>query len=325
MNATPPSSATVRHLHCVLGSGSLPYARLAFRSLLANAAEPLHLRLITDGEADRVAIEAAMQATPNPAGHRWSVHAQAELDDLAASAFAGLPQLQAFRFGHPCWRKITDPLLMAEPGQEMVILDPDLYFPNRFSFEPTPERGILLMWQPPSCLLPDEVVRAAYAAGVRLAHHVDIGVAHARRNIDLAWLDWLVGRLGGRDLPRMMHVEAIVWAALVMREGGGHLPPQHWHCWRNTQWKRVLLKLGVAGHELLRADPFDRIKCFHGGGAAKWWVPTLVDRGRMPAPRDVAGHLPTVPLEELTPSLYDDTQRLKRIARRLGYYRLMGR
>jgi hypothetical protein len=325
MNATIPPSATVRHLHCVLGSGSLPYARLAFHSLLANATEPLHLRLITDGEADRAAIDAAMQATPNPAGHQWSVHAQAEVDDLAANGFAGLANLQAFRFGHPCWRKITDPLLMAEPGQELVILDPDLYFPNRFSFEPTPERGILLMWQPPSCLLPDEVVRTAYAAGVPLAHHVDIGVAHARRNIDLDWLDWLIGRLGGKNLPRSMHVEAIVWAALVMREGGGHLPPQHWHCWRNTQWKRLLLKVGVSGQSLLGVDPFDRIKCFHGGGAAKWWVPGLVERGGMPAPVDVTAHLPPVTLEELTAASYDSTQRLKRIARRLGYYRLIGR
>ena len=323
MNATSPPA--VRQLYCVLGSGSLPYARLAFQSLLAQAAEPLNLRLITDAEADRVAIEAAMQATPNPAGHRWSVHAQAEIDDLAASGFAGLPNLQAFRFGHPCWRKITDPLLMAEPGQEMVILDPDLYFPNRFSFEPTPQQGILLMWQPPSCLLPDEVVRTAYAAGIPLAHHVDIGVGHARRNIDLAWLDWLIGQLGGKALPRMMHVEAIVWAALAMREGGGYLPPQHWHCWRNAQWKRVLLKLGVAGHQLLRADPFDQIKCFHGGGAAKWWVPTLLDRGGMPAPRDLPEHLAPLPLEELTLQAYDDTQRLKRWARSLGYYRLMGR
>lgn len=325
MNATPPSPAAPRQLYCVLGSGSLPYARLAFQSLLARASEPLNLRLVTDAEADRAAIEAAMQATPNPAGHRWSVHAQAEIDDLAADGFAGLANLQAFRFGHPCWRKITDPLLLAAPGEEMVILDPDLFFPNRFSFEPTPPRGILLMWQPPSCLLPDETVRAAYAAGVPLAHHVDIGVAHARRNIDLAWLDWLIARLGGKDMPRVMHIEAIVWAALVMREGGGHLPPQHWHCWRNAQWKRVLLKLGVPGHQLLRADPFERIKCFHGGGAAKWWVPTLVEQGRMPAPRDVTAHLPSVPLEELTPAAYDSTQRLKRAARRLGYYRLIGR
>ncbi len=62
----------------------------------------------------------------------------------------------------------------------MVLLDPDLYFPNTFRFEPTPEQGILLMWQRPNCLLPHKTVRAAMDAGIPLARHVDIGVAQWR-------------------------------------------------------------------------------------------------------------------------------------------------
>jgi hypothetical protein len=76
------------------------------------------------------------------------------------------------------------------------------------------------MWQRPNCLFPPSVVRTAIACQIRLAHHVDIGVAHWRPSADLDWLDWLVGRLGGAALPRMMHAEAIVWAALAMRVDG---------------------------------------------------------------------------------------------------------
>lgn len=321
---TPPSALPVpRQVYCILSARALPYARDALSSLLARAREPLRLRLVTDGAEDEQALRQALVEIGVPDRHRVSVHAQAEIDDLAATAFQGLPHLQAFRHGHPCWRKITDPLVMAAEGEEMVILDPDLYFPNDFSFEPTPASGILLMWQPPSCLLPHEVVMRAYDEGFALAHHVDIGVGHARRNLDLAWLDHLVARLGGRELPRQMHVEAIVWAALAMREGGGYLPPEHWHCWQNRQWKRLALKLGVPGEALLAVDPFDRIKCFHGGGAAKWWVPGRVSSGRMPPASPVLQHLPPAPFEPLTRQAYLKTRRWKDLAARLGYYRLM--
>ena len=132
-----------------------------------------------------------------------------------------------------------------------------------------------------------------------------------------------LARLGGRELPRQMHVEAIVWAALAMREGGGYLPPEHWHCWQNRQWKRLALKLGAPGEALLAVDPFDRIKCFHGGGAAKWWVPGRVSSGRMPPASPVLQHLPPAPFEPLTRQAYLKTRRWKDLAARLGYYRLM--
>ena len=318
-----PTLEAPRKVYCVLSANSLPYARLALETLTTNCLESLDLKLVTDGASDAAAITEAMQQLQPNARHRWSVHAQAEADDLAATAFAGLPHLQAFRFGHPCWRKITDPLLLAEPDEEMVILDPDLYFPNTFRFEPTPASGILLMWQAPICLLPDETVMTAYRAGVALANHVDIGVGHARRNLDLDWLNWLVGQLGGTALPRMMHIEAIVWAAIAMREGGGYLNPTHWHCWRATHLKRLLKRLGVPGTQLLRADPFGSIKCFHGGGPAKWWVPTYQNLGRIPAPHPITESAAIRPFVSLTLSQYEHSQRLKRIARKLGYHRLL--
>lgn len=317
-------NAPVRKVHCVLSARSLPYAKHAFASLLARSLETIALTLITDGPEDKAALQAVMAALP--AGpHTWSVHDKAEADERAAEVFAAFPRVAAFRNGHPCWRKITDPPLFARPGEEMIVIDPDLYFPNHFDFGPTPDgQAIALMHQPPSCLLPDVTVRAAIAAGIPLAHHVDIGVAQWRHQADWAWIDHLIGVLGGSQMPRMMHIEAIVWAALALRVGGHYLDPAHWHCWRNAQWKRVALKLGVPGPTLLAAEPFGRIKCFHGGGSAKWWVPPRLAADGFAPPVEVRGPGRQLPFEELTPAAYEADQRLKALVRKLGYYRLFG-
>jgi hypothetical protein len=313
-----------RGVFCVLSARSLPYADKAMESLTAHSLDDLDLTLITDGRDDKVALVDAMQKLEIPARHQWRVCEQAEADERALELLAPYPNIAVFRFGHPCWRKITDPLLFAPPGGEMIILDPDLYFPNRFRFESTPASGLLLMHQPPSCLLPHEVVVRAYDEGVALAHHVDIGVAQASNSMDLEWLDWLLGRLDVKSLPRAMHVEAIVWAALAMRLGGGYLDPVHWHCWRNSQWKRLLLRVGASGRTVLRAERFGEMKCFHGGGVAKWWVPEALEAGEMPSPSDILEVRRPQPFEELTRSAYENTQRLKAWARRAGYYRFVG-
>ncbi len=320
----------------VLSPRSLGYARPALASLLSNSLEPLNIHLITDSRSDAEALSEAVAKIPCPTYHGSSVMsgsggailthtigitAEEELADAEASIFANLPNLRSFRHGHPCWRKIIDPLLLSPPNEELVLLDPDLYFPNRFTFEQTPATGLLLMWQKPNCLLPPEVVRAAMAAGVKLARHVDIGVAHWRTGSDLAWLDWLIGKLGGASLPRMMHVEAIVWAAIAMREGGGYLDPALWVCWHRTQTKRLRQKLGADGQAILASEPWSTLKCFHAGGEAKWWVP------------DYAKSLPTHPAEvtrpgiikpylELTRRYYEQEQSLKGLIRNLGYYKL---
>ena len=183
---------TDRHVYMVLSPRSLSYARDALESLFANSVEDLHLRLITDSERDKEELSETLRALDSKA-HQWTVFSEQELAGREEALFTGHDNLRAFRRGHPCWRKITDPLLVSDPGQELVLLDPDLYFPNRFQFEATPENGLLLMWQQPNCLFPPDVVKTAIGDGIRLAHHVDIGVAHWRASADLDWLDWLIG------------------------------------------------------------------------------------------------------------------------------------
>ncbi len=312
-----------RKLYCILGANSLPYAEKAFESLAARCLDNFDLTLITDTAADKSILTEAMEKLQIPSQSSWRVCAQAEADERALTLLAPYPHLASFRFGHPCWRKITDPILFAQPDEEMIILDPDLYFPNHFRFEPTPATGLLLMHQPPSCLLPHDVVVRAYDNGIRLAHHTDIGVAQSCNNLDLEWLDWLVGQLGGTSLPRSMHVESIVWAALAMRVGGGYLNPEHWHCWRNSQWNRLLVRLGVSGRTILRTERFSTMKCFHGGGIAKWWIPEAVIAGDFPEPVEVLATQAPIPFEELTRKTYENSQIIKNMAKRLGYYRLV--
>ncbi len=309
----------------VLSPRSLGYGRLALRSLLQNSDEPLNLHLITDSAGDKAALRKAVEQIQPDSRHHCRVFAKEELADAEASRFTRLPNLRAFRHGHPCWRKITDPVLVGTPGDELVMLDPDLYFPNRFRFEPTPQNGVLLMWQRPNCLLPPHVVRRAMEERIPLARHVDIGVSHWRLSEDLGeleWVDWLIGKLGGTSLPRAMHVEAVVWSAIAMRQGGGYLDPRSWVCWHRTQSKRVLHKLGVSGSSILASEPWARMKCFHAGGEAKRWLPEMELAGKLAGggKRLEAGHL--LPFVELTATRYEQEQKAKSLIAGLGYYRL---
>ncbi len=306
-----------------MSAQALPYAEKGIQSLFANLLEPASLTIITDGEEDKKAITEAVSGVPLVLDHEWTVHSEPDADERSSEAFRHHPHIAQFRKGHPCWRKLTDPLLFSSAGEEMIILDPDLYFPNRFHFESSPKTGLQLMWQPPSCLLPDEVVMQAYSLGVKLAHHVDIGVAQLRNHMDLDWLDWFIGALGGSSLPRAMHVEAIIWSALAMRMGGGYFDPAIWYCWQYRQWKRVALKLGVSGVTLLKGEHLGRVKCFHASGVAKWFVKDACDRNLFADP--VAVSIPSTPREyvELTQREYLADQRVKRLIRRLGYYKIM--
>jgi len=312
---------SMREVYMVLSPRSLSYARDALESLFSNSIETLHLRLITDSKRDGEELSEALMALDAKA-HKWTVYSEDDLIEREAQTFARYSNLRGFRHGHPCWRKITDPLLLSDPDAELVLLDPDLYFPNRFQFEQTPKTGLLLMWQRPNCLFPPEVVRTAIHGGIRLAHHVDIGVAHWRASADLDWLDWLVGRLGGANLPRIMHVEAIVWSALAMRVGGGHLDPDYWRCWRRSPGKRVMAKLGVGGLRILKAEPWTSIKCFHAGGEAKWWLHAAREMGLVDGRATLIQPGRTVPFEELTPAHYARELALKRVLAALGYYQI---
>jgi hypothetical protein len=310
-----------REVYMVLSPRSLGYARDALESLFCNSLEALHLRLITDSKQDSEKLSEVL-TTLDTKAHRWTVYSEDDLTAREEALFASHNNLRAFRRGHPCWRKITDPLLLSDPGAEMVLLDPDLYFPNHFQFEPTPPSGLLLMWQQPNCLFPPEVVRTAIDSGILLAHHVDIGVAHWCASSDLDWLDWLIGRLGGSKLPRIMHVEAIVWAALAMRVGGGHLDPAYWKCWRRSPAKRVMAKLGVSGLGILKHEPWSTLKCFHAGGEAKWWLHTAREAGLLDGRSRLIQPGRTIPFEELTPAGYAREQAFKRVLATLGYYQI---
>ncbi len=305
----------------VLSPRSLGYARYALESLFRNSAERIHLHLITDSIQDQAALTEELTVRQQTSHHLWTVYSEDDLADADSVQFRGFSNLQRFRKGHPCWRKITDPLLLSSPDQEMVLLDPDLYFPNRFLFEFTPEKGLLLMWQRPTCLYPPETVRTAMAAGIPLAHHVDIGVANLRASVDLDWLDWLIGRLNCFHRNEM-HIEAIVWAALAMRMGGGYLDPDYWHCWRRSQRARVLGKLGVAGPSLLRSEPFSSIKCFHAGGPAKQWLAEAKLKGILDTGKTLTAPGRIRPFVEITPKAYEREQRIKQVLATLGYYSL---
>ena len=309
----------------VLSPRALSYAALALRTLLGNCADDLELHLVTDSAADQGELERALETIGPEARHRCSVWSEADLAERELERFAGLPHLRAFRHGHPCWRKVTDPLLLREPGAEMILLDPDLYFPNRFRFERMPAEGLLLMWQRPNCLLPAEVVRRAFAEGIALARHVDIGVAHWRpADGMLPWLDEVIGRLGGAALPRAMHVEAIVWAAVAMRGGGGSLDPERWVCWRRSQGKRVRRKLGFSGEAILRSEPWETLKCFHAGGEAKWWLPEVVCAEAVPRDLSEVASGAVLPFVPLTATRYACEQAAKTAVGALGYHRVLG-
>jgi hypothetical protein len=260
-----------RKLFMVLSPHSLPYARLALRSLFDNCVEDFHLSLITDSRDDAVLLSnelAELQAIERTAKRNTHVYAASDLLDSELDTLAKQQHIRNFRLGHPCWRKITDPLLLSGDKDEMIVLDPDLYFPNRFSFEPTPDTGVFLMWQRPSCLLPDEVVRRAIDAKIALAHHTDIGVAQWRMPVDLDWLDWLIGKLGTPQLPRSMHVESIVWAALAMRLGGGHLDPRKMGLLASHPIQESSCQTGSAGRIHFEAGTIFRdevLSCRRGG------------------------------------------------------------
>jgi hypothetical protein len=319
-NSPQVVSAPLRRVFMVLSPRSLSYSRYALESLFRNSAERIHLHLITDSAEDRTKLADELASHQRSDGHEWSVFAEADLKDQEAEMFGRFPNLRQFRKGHPCWRKITDPVLLSAAGEEMVLLDPDLYFPNRFCFEPTPEHGVLLMWQKPNCLFPPETVRKAMTAGIPLAHHVDIGVAHWRAPVDLEWLDWLVEKLDSSHQTRIMHIEAIVWAALAIRMGGGYLDPRLWHCWRRSQYSRLVSRFGAEGARVLRSEPFSSIKCFHAGGRAKSWLAEAKEAGFLDGTSSLTRCGETLPFVELTPRAYQREQGVKQLLAKLGYY-----
>lgn len=318
---------TPRRLFLILSPRSLSYSALSFQSLIASATEDLEIHLITDSAEDKETLAQALKLDSLPARHKAALYAEDELADREADRFGRYPNIRQFRHGHPCWRKVTDPLLLTEDGEEMVLLDPDLYFPNPFAFEPTPDRGILLMWQRPLCFVRPDQIRIAMDKGIRLADHVDIGVGHWRGPVDLDWLNWLLGQLDFPALSGYMHFEAFVWSALAMHLGGGYLDPAYWHCWQFSIPRRIGFKLGSPKINLIGTSNFSEIKCFHAGGVVKYWLTEAKAAGLLDRPQsDKPQHAHTepgrvLPFEELKPAAYNREVKAKEMLGRLGYYK----
>ena len=231
-----------------------------------------------------------------------------------------------FHNGNPCWRKITDPPLLAAQGQEVIVLDPDVYFPNTFRFELTRATGVVVMWQGPNCLYPHDVVKHAFERGIRMADHVDFGVCQVTHPLDWEWLDWLIDRIGGRDLPTWSpHVESIVWSALGMRARGGYLDPTAWYCFTYPVVMRLKLRLlKASGVSVLRGIPFRDLKCFHAGGPAKSWLPAAVEAGLFEGGVAHEQPLPIVPFREYTHSRFKRKMMAVGLGDALGIRKLVG-
>ncbi|MEZ5734235.1 MAG: hypothetical protein R3E09_00290 [Novosphingobium sp.] len=259
---------------------------------------------------------------------RIEVHYSDQLWADSNNPMRRYPGIVRLRAGHPCWRKLTDPMLLARDGDEVAVIDPDVYFLRRFSFETVGDGSLRLMWQRANCLLPYAVVEAAFAKGLALADHVDIGVAQYRAPLDLEWLDWAVNTLG--DLPTsVMHVEAVLWSCLAMHMGGGYLEPIRWHCWTNTQWKRIRQKLGATPTQMLASENFGHNIAFHAGGPAKHWLaaPGAEEILRRSASVSLGKAPPRKPVQPFVPFTIEKFEWLKKRSYYLdsiGYYKLMG-
>ena len=259
-------------------------------------------------------------------GHTLEVFDKEVVDVRAQARFLGYPALLEFRNGHPCWRKVTDPELFTEPGDEVITIDPDVFFPNRFIFEQTAATGLFLMWQPPNCLLPERLVQDVFDSDIAVADHTDIGVCQYRAPLPLDFLEQLLSDIPTAPHASSMHVESIIWAALAMHMGGGYLDPRAWHCFQNSIIGRLERKMGRKPIDLLRRIDFSTIKAFHAGGAAKDWLPDaervgVLDRA---SPHQVTlPPSPTKPFEPYSSGKFSRKLKTRALARRVGLYSLL--
>jgi hypothetical protein len=312
----------VRKVYYVLGKSSLPYAKCCIASLVRSTTETLSVNILTDAPEDAAAVERA--TTPLFAGTRHSLRIIDEIEarERANFYYADFPAIRRFREGHPCWRKVTDPQMYAEWGEEVIILDPDVYFPNPFAFEPAPDFGIALMWQRPNCLLPEDVVRRAFRHQITMADHTDIGVCQFYGPLNLFYLEEVINRLSKEPLPRSMHVESIVWAALAAKWGGGHFLPQVWHCYANTVRSRIARRFGRSGIDCLKRLNFKYMKAIHAGGEAKHWLVEAERAGVLSARQTNVIPTPKVRYQVFRKGKFERKFLLRRVVAKIGLARL---
>jgi hypothetical protein len=159
-----------------------------------------------------------------------------------------------------------------------------------------------------------------------MADHVDIGVCQLANSLDWEWLDRLIERLGGRNLPSWsMHIEPIVWAALAMRVGGGYLDPRVWFAWHNTIWKRLRARrLGTSGVTILRDEPIQGVKCVHACSLAKWWLADAVESGLFERGGAQVQTCRPLPFHEYSRHRFERKQLVRGVAQVLGIGRIVG-
>jgi hypothetical protein len=287
-----------------------------------NLAGHEQIHLLTDTPADREQLQRAFADLK-----KITIQLSDELWNDVGNPMRKYVGLDRLRKGHPCWRKLTDPMLLAQERDEVVVVDPDVYFPRRFSFEAVGDGTLRLMWQKPNCLLPLSVVEGLLKREIAMADHVDIGIAQYRSPLDLEWFNWLVESMG--ELPRVMHVEAILWSCLAMRMGGGYLNSRQFHCWANTQWKRVLKMGGATPERMLKAEDFRSCLAFHAGGTAKTWLvaPRTEELLKKLAslPGGTSVNPATVqPFAPFTKEKFVWLRKRGKLLRSAGYYKLIG-
>jgi hypothetical protein len=125
-------------------------------------------------------------------------------------------------------------------------------------------------------------------------------------------------------MPRSMHVESIIWAALAMTMGGGYLNPERWHCHRNSVAGRIQRKLGQSGVAAIASLDVASFKCLHGGGEAKNWFADAEKAGVLAPGSDLTNPSPVKPYGIFPRSKFERKFALRRLAARLGLYRLIG-
>ena len=251
---------------CVASARSLSYASVCLESLLQRCLDTVRLVLIVDDSADRDAFHAAADAWRYPKRHAIEFRLVTETGIGSGDPLGKYPHVRSLQQGHPCWRKNVDPFLVSD-REEVVIIDPDVYFLRTFRFPISSEHAIRLMWQRPNCLHPPAAVDDAFASGASLADHTDIGVAIVSKQIDWEWLDWFLSHLSLQQYRSYMHIESIVWAALAMRHGGGYLDPARWVCYQHNWSAKIRTRLGGNFH--FQMPQLDLAVALHAGGVAK--------------------------------------------------------
>src|SRR6516162_4396739 len=91
-----------------LPASCLPYASLCIRSLAENLDGDEAIHLLTDTSGDQQQLQQAFAGLK-----RIKVQLSDELWADCGNPMRKYAGLEKLRNGHPCWRKLTDPMLLA--------------------------------------------------------------------------------------------------------------------------------------------------------------------------------------------------------------------